>query len=237
MQQRTGRWMLACALAGAIAAAATPSLAQGGGIDPADFVAVIDNPYWPLIPGTTFVYESESDDEVGRVEIAVTHATREILGVTCTVVFDRAFENGLLVERTYDWYAQDVDGNIWYFGEYSEEIDPNGAVIGTEGSWEAGVDGAEPGIIMPAHPQAGDSYYQEYYEGEAEDEAKILRTHVDMSTNFGEFEDCLKTKEYTKLSPGDVEHKFYCPGIGLVRVEELKEKTTIEELVDVIAGP
>ena len=212
------------------------ALAQEVVIDPADFGTVIDNPYWPLVPGTTFVYEAESDGELARIETEVTHMTKEILGVTATVILDRAWVDGVLEERTYDWYAQDLKGNIWYLGEATEELDPSGNVISTAGSWEAGVNGAEPGIIMLADPKVGISYRQEFLEGEAEDEARILKLNARVSTEFGDFEGCLKTKEYTRLSPGEVEHKYYCPGVGLVLVEELKGKTVFEKLIEII-GP
>ncbi len=142
-----------------------------------DFVSVIDNPYMPLEPGTTFVYEAETADEFILNNITVTDETKEIMGVSCTVVYDVEWVNGLLTEETYDWYAQDADGNVWYFGEATIEYlyDDAGILIGTstEGSWEAGVDGATPGIVMLATPKPGISYRQEFYEGEAEDMGKF----------------------------------------------------------------
>src|SRR5919109_412939 len=150
--------------------AAPPTL-----IDPDNFVRVIDNPYFPLEPGTKFIYEGESEGTPTREVMTVTSETKEILGVTTTVVHHLAYEDKVLVEETFDWFAQDVDGNVWYFGEDTKEFDENGNVISTEGSWEAGVDGAEAGIIMLADPQVGDRYYQEFYRGEAEDQAKVLQ--------------------------------------------------------------
>jgi hypothetical protein len=211
--------------------------------DPDDFEkgAAIDNPYWPLIPGTTFVYEAEVEDEIETNTVTVTHKKKKILGVTCVVVLDMEYEDDLLVERTYDWYAQDKEGNIWYFGEDSESYeyddDDNLIEVSDEGSWEAGVDGALPGIIMLGDPQIGDAYRQEYYEDEAEDMAKVLRVDATVCTGLGCCEDCLVTKEWTPLEPGEVEHKHYAPGVGLVLISELSGgKTKQVELVEII-GP
>ena len=127
-------------------------------IEPADFTTKIDNEYFPLKPGTTFVYEGAAE----RGEMTVTHDTKKVMGVECVVVDDRAWEDGKLIERTYDWFAQDKQGTVWYFGEDTKEYE-NGKVVSTKGSWEAGVDGAKPGIIMHADPKVGQSYRQEYY--------------------------------------------------------------------------
>ena len=203
-----------------------------------DFVSQIDNPYMPLEPGTTFVYEAETEDEFVLNNITVTDETKEIIGVSCTVVYDVEWVNGLLSEETYDWYAQDTSGNVWYFGETTTEYlyDDAGVLIGTstEGSWEAGVDGATPGIVMLADPLPGISYRQEFYEGVAEDMGKVLRLNARVSVDYGNFDGCLKTREWTPLNPGVIEHKYYAPGIGLVFIEELKGKTVKVELVDVI---
>lgn len=213
-------------------------------IDPADFVGVIDNQYMPLTPGTTFIYEAETEDELTRDVIFVTHETKEILGVTCTVVqdtetvFDEVSPGGRVEEDTEDWFAQDVQGNVWYFGEFTTayEYDDEGNLIATsnEGSWEAGVDGALPGIVMQADPQPGESYRQEFFEGEAEDMAKVLRLNASVSVPYGDFEDCLETKEWTPLELGHIEQKFHAPGVGLVLVLEHHGKILRVELVDVI---
>jgi hypothetical protein len=201
-------------------------------IDPADFVGVIDNPYFPLTPGTTFTYEAETEDGLEKDVVTVTHDTKEILGVTCTVVRDTATLDNVIEEDTFDWYAQDKEGNVWYFGEFTTQFE-NGVPVGNAGSWEAGVDGAQPGIIMLADPQPGVSYRQEFLAGVAEDMAKVLRLNARVSVPYGDFESCLETKEWTPLEPGQIEHKFYARGVGLVLVEELKGKTVREELVDV----
>jgi hypothetical protein len=198
-------------------------------IIPADFVANITNQYLPLTSGTTFIYEGEEDGEHVRIEVYVTHETREILGVTCTVVRDTVWVDGELEEDTLDWYAQDKDGNIWYFGEDSKEID-EGVVVSTEGSWEAGVDGAKPGILMKGSPQIGDTYRQEYYWGEAEDMAEVLSLSESVAVPYGSYTNCLQTKEWNPLEPGVTEHKYYAPGVGLlleVVVEGGKERVEL----------
>jgi hypothetical protein len=161
------------------------------------------------------IFEGATDEGSERVETYVTHDTKRILGVNCVVVRDRVLADGELVEETLDWYAQDRSGNVWYFGEDSREYD-EGALVGTKGSWEAGVDGAVGGIIMPAHPQAGDSYQQEYYAGEAEDMAKVVSLTESAAVPFGSFDNLLKTEEWTPLEPGIVEQKYYASGVGLV---------------------
>lgn len=201
-------------------------------IDPANFVEDIDNPFHPLPPGTTYVYEGETEDGLVHEEVYVTHNTRVILGVTCTEVRHREWEDGTLVEDTLDWFAQDVDGNVWYFGEFATEFD-NGD-ISHEGSWEAGVDGAKPGIIMLADPQHGRSYRQEFSEGIAEDMGKVLRLNASVSIEYGDFDGVLETKEWSPLEPGHVEHKYYAEGIGLVLVREQKSGKILIELVDIL---
>jgi hypothetical protein len=198
-------------------------------INPANFVAAITNQFFPLTPGTTFIYEGEEDGESERNEVYVTHETKEILGVTCIVVQDRVWVEGDLEEETFDWYAQDTDGNVWYFGEDSREMS-NGVVVSTEGSWEAGVDGAQPGIIMQANPQVGDSYRQEYYWGEAEDWAEVVSLSESVTVPYGFYTNCLQTKEWTPLEPGVTEHKYYAPGVGVVlevTVEGGKERVEL----------
>jgi len=207
-------------------------------IEPANFVSGIDNPYFPLTPGTTFIYEAETEDGLARNVTFVTHETKLILGVTCTVVQDTVTLDGRIEEDTEDWFAQDADGNVWYFGEFTTayEYDDQGNQTGTsnEGSWEAGVEGALPGIVMQADPQPGESYRQEFLEGEAEDMAKVLRLNASVSVQYDDFEDCLETKEWTPLELGHVEQKFYAPGVGLVLVLEHHGKIVRVELVDVI---
>jgi hypothetical protein len=201
-------------------------------IDPADFVSGIDNPYFPLTPGTTFTYRAETADGVETDVVTVTHSTKVILGVTCTVVTDQSTLDGVIEEDTIDWYAQDKDGNVWYFGEDTTQFE-NGEPVGHVGSWEAGVNGAEPGIVMLADPRPGASYRQEFLAGVAEDMAKVERLNARVSVPYGDFEDCLVTKEWSPLEPGAIERKFYARGVGLVLVEEHKGKTVRSELVDI----
>src|SRR5215213_2605195 len=193
-------------------------------IDPAEFTTKIDNEYFPLKPGTTFVYQGGTE----RDQMAVTHHTKKIMGVECIVVDDRGYEAGKLIEKTFDWYAQDKKGNVWYFGENTKEYE-NGKVVSTKGSWEAGVDGAKPGIIMQADPKVGQSYRQEYYVGRAEDMAKVVSLNESATVPYGSFHQVLVTKEFTPLEPGYVEHKYYAAGVGQVSGGGL-------ELVDVKHG-
>jgi hypothetical protein len=192
----------------------------GGGfyaplIEPANFVPLIDNPFLPLTPGKTFVYEGQTGRGTERVDFMVTHETVEILGVTCTVVHDIASVNGVVEEDTFDWFAQDVLGNVWYFGELSFDHE-EGQVVGMEGSWKAGEDFAKPGIVMLAAPQAGRTYRQEFLLGEAEDAATVLSLDAPASVPYGSFPHCLQTADFTPIEPDALEHKFYAPGVGLV---------------------
>ena len=183
--------------------------------DPDAFVEGIDHPYLGFEVGRTMRYRGETDEGVEIIEVTVTADTKTILGVDATVVHDQVFLEGDLIEDTYDWYAQDEGGNVWYLGEDSKEIE-DGEVVSTEGSWEAGVDGAQAGILMWASPQRGRAYYQEYYEGEAEDEARVLSFDEFVSVAAGDFDHCWKTQEWTKLEPTAMEFKFYAPGVGMV---------------------
>ncbi|MBM4444296.1 MAG: hypothetical protein FJ020_03195 [Chloroflexi bacterium] len=201
-------------------------------IDPADFVAAIDSQYLPLIPGTTFIYEGQTGDGAERNEVYVSHQTKEILGVSCVEVRDRVWLEGDLIEDTLDWYAQDKDGNVWYFGEDSKEYH-SGKVVSTAGSWEAGVNGAKPGIIMEANPEIGDSYRQEYYKGEAEDMAEVLGLDESVAVAYGSFNSCLKTKEYSPLERGVVENKYYASGVGNILTITVKGGSERSELVGI----
>jgi hypothetical protein len=182
-------------------------------IDPANFVATVDNKYWPLEPGTAFHYEGtrgttpQIDDEV------VTHRTVRILGIRCTVVRDTVSEKGRAVERTFDYYAQDKQGNVWYLGEDSFERE-HGRFVKASDSWRSGVDGAEPGIIMPADPRPGESYRQEYYPaGEALDQARVLGVRGPVEVPYGRFEHALVTSEFSPVEP-QTEEKYYVAGVG-----------------------
>jgi len=185
-------------------------------IDPANFLAVIDNPYFPLKPGTTFVYEGKTDAGDEHVEVVVTSDTRVSMGVTCIVVKDTVSIDGVVTEDTLDWYAQDKQGNVWYFGEDTKEY-LDGKVSSTAGTWEAGVHGAFPGIIMEANSAVGDTYRQEYYKGQAEDWASVLSLSESATVPYGSYTDMIMTNEWNALdSPPVYEHKYYAKGIGMV---------------------
>jgi hypothetical protein len=218
----------------ALAQKATPSPAidYNPVFDPANFVTRIDNRYMPLTPGTTLVYQGTKDKELQRNEVAVTNETKTILGVQCVVVRDRVTVKGELTEDTLDWYAQDKDGNVWYFGEASKSIE-NGKVTSTEGSWEAGIDGAQPGIVMPADPNVGDRYRQEYYAGKAEDMAQVIELGGPGTVSYGHFDNVLVTKEWSPLESNVVEHKTYAPGVGLMLAESVQGEQERLELIDV----
>jgi hypothetical protein len=194
------------------------SLPQGSEpveLDPADFTNRIDNPYWPMAPGSKWVYRGEEGGSEVQVEVTVTNKRKQVEGVEARVLLDVVTGNGKLIERTYDWYAQDSAGNVWYLGEDTKEYE-NGKVVSTGGAWESGVDGAEAGIIMPGKPRVGLSYRQEYYEGEAEDEARVVGLNEKVEVPFGRFQDVLKTEDTTPLEPNLVENKYYARGVGPV---------------------
>jgi len=163
--------------------------------------------------------------------VTVLDETKVVMGVETRVVHDVVTEDGELVEDTHDWYAQDAEGNVWYFGEKTKEFE-NGKVATTAGSWEAGVDGAQPGILVPAAPKVGATYRQEYYEGEAEDAAAVLSLDEKAEVPFGAFDGVLMTKDFTPLQPEILEHKFYARGVGLVLALAISGGSGREELVE-----
>jgi hypothetical protein len=219
----------------------TPVIDPGDGghyapeIDPANFVAGIDNPYMPWIAGSRWVYRGEADGEPERTVVVVTNRHKTIQGIEATVVHDRVFSSGELKEDTYDWYAQDGDGNVWYLGEDTKEYE-DGKVASTEGSWEAGVDGALPGIVMPADPSVGHAYRQEYYAGEAEDMGEIIDVGGSVGVPAGHYDDVVTTKDWTPLEPDAIEQKMYAPGVGVVREELVAGGDELNELVEFTTG-
>jgi len=226
--------LVAAACGGGGGGSQASSLPQGSepaSLDPADFTTRIDNPYWPMTPGSRWVYsETDAEGNVQQVEVTVTSETKTILGIDARVVHDVVTEDGELVEDTYDWYAQDAEGNIWYLGEDTKEYG-NGKLKSTEGSWEAGVDGAQPGIILPGRPAVGMSYRQEYLEGQAEDAAEVQSLDETATVPYGSFDGVLMTKDYTPLTPDLVEHKFYARGVGPVLALTVSGGSDREELV------
>jgi hypothetical protein len=201
-------------------------------VDPADFVSVVDNPYWPLKPGTAFHFEGvrgttpQTDDEL------VTHRTERILGIEATVVRDTVSERGRPIERTLDFYAQDKQGNVWYLGEDSFELQ-HGRFVKASDSWRSGVDGAKPGIIMPADPRPGDTYRQEYYSpGEALDQAHVLGRRGRVKVPYGTFCHPLVTREFSPLEP-QTEQKYYVAGLGEILERVVKGHHEEFQLVSV----
>ena len=201
-------------------------------LDPSMFAGVpLDHPFWPMAPGSRWVYrETDADGVEQQVEVTVTDKTRDIAGIPATEVHDLVTEDGEPVEDTLDWYAQDTLGNLWYLGEDTKEYE-NGKVVSTEGSWEAGVDGAQAGIILPAEPQVGQAYRQEYYAGQAEDKAEILALDKHVEVPFGTFDDVLQTRDFTPLEPDVEEHKFYARGVGPVEVRQTSGGSSHEVLL------
>jgi hypothetical protein len=195
-----------------------PPLPQGSEpvrLDPADFATRIDNRYWPMTPGSRWVYRERGENgRTQRVTVTVAHRTRKVAGVRARIVHDVVTQGGRLVEDTHDWYAQDRAGNVWYLGEDTTEHQNGGST--REGSWEAGRDGAQAGVIMSAHPRPGLRYRQEYYAGHAEDRAEVASLHGRARVPYGRFEDVLVTRDSNPLSRGPAEHKYYAKGVGPV---------------------
>jgi hypothetical protein len=216
-----------------------PAYVAGGPIvrelDPADFVAGVNNPYFPLPIGRTLVYEGIKDGQTQIDTVTVTSQTKVILGITATVVSDVATHDGTVLERTSDWYAQDKQGNVWYLGEDTVHFLANGKGD-TSGSWEAGVRGAIPGIVMEAHPQIPDAYRQEYLAGEAEDTAWVVLVGGTITVPYGKLRNTLVTLEATRLEPGAYDQKVYAPGIGIVSEQALTGDPETARLVSV-SGP
>jgi hypothetical protein len=194
-----------------------PQGAEPVNLDPKDFTTRIDNPYWPMDPGKRWTYREVDEQGVElKVVVTVSDQTEKMAnGVTARVVRDTVTEDGELIEDTFDWYAQDKGGNIWYLGENTAEFD-KGKLVTKEGSFEAGVDGALPGIIMPADPKDGMQYRQEYYKGKAEDNGEVLSTDEMAQSPFGHFDNALLTKDTISIEPNVLEYKLYAKGIGPV---------------------
>jgi hypothetical protein len=209
-----------------------PTGADPVNLDPADFSANITNPYWPMKPGTRWIYRSvETGSDPQDVVIVATTATKKLAnGITARVVRDTASSKGQIIEDTLDWYAQDSEGNVWYMGEDTAEFE-KGKIVSRDGSWEAGVGGALPGIIVPAQPQVGQKYRQEYKKGEAEDNGEVLATTHRVEVKGGSFEDALVTMDTSTIEPDVVEYKFYAPGIGPLLAMDISGGAGREELV------
>jgi len=186
----------------------------------------VTNPFFPLPVGATWRYEGEVAEGTEVIVVQVLEETRMVAGIEARVVRDRVYLAGELIEDTKDWYAQDAAGNVWYLGEETAEYE-NGQIVSTEGAWETGVDGARAGIIMPANPAVGQAYYQEFYEGEAEDRGKVLGINETVTVPAGSYSGCVKTEDTTPLEPDVLEYKYYCPGVGTVLEVDLEEDAQI----------
>ena len=226
---RAATWMVATSLL-----TLTPAFAGqkpkdwNPGIDPAQFVGGADNPYFPLSPRSLY-YRGATADGIETLRIDVTRQTKNILDVRTTVVIETAALNGQTVEIAENWFAQDRDGNVWYFGESTQDFQ-NGAPSGTGGSWEAGVNEARPGIVMKAHPMSGDTYFQEFAPGVAQDMASVI-SNTKTATVLGRtLDNVLLTKEWTSLEPSSVEHKSYAPGLGLILEEKRGARLELIEM-------
>jgi hypothetical protein len=242
MGTRMRRTFGAAALAGTLGvwimsagpARATPPPSQYEPVlDPAHFVSVIDNPYYPLPVGRTLVYRGMRDGQIQIDRVTVLSRTRVVEGVTATVVRDVAKHGKTLLEKTFDWFAQDDQGVVWYLGENTKAYRPNGTVD-TSGSWEAGVNDAEPGIVMEADPQVPDGYRQEYLAGEAEDTAWIIDRGGAVSVPYGTLRHALTTLEFARIEPDVIDEKVYAPGIGIVREVARDGDQEVAKLIKVI---
>jgi hypothetical protein len=216
---------------------AAPKLPTGADpvkLDPAEFTSDITNPYWPMKPGTRWTYRSvEAGEPPQDIVIVATADTKKLAnGVTARVVRDTARSEGEIIEDTLDWYAQDAEGNVWYMGEETAEFE-DGKIVTRAGSWEAGADGALPGIMLPAHPQIGQKYRQEYKKGEAEDNGEVLATNHLVEVEAGNYEDAVVTMDTTAIEPDVVEYKFYAPDIGPLLALDISGGAGREELVKV----
>lgn len=226
----------AAACGGGAPVSGLPRGSEPDTLDPDDFRDRIDHPYWPMAPGNRWVYrERDGEGSEQRVVVTVLPETRTILGIEATVVHDVVTEEGRLVEDTFDWYAQDKEGNVWYLGEATKEYE-DGRLRTTAGSWEAGVDGAQPGIILPAHPRPGLSYRQEYYAGQAEDAAEVLSVEEKAEVSYGAFDHVLLTKELTPLEPKLLEYKLYARGVGPVLAVTVSGGSDRQELLSFRRG-
>ncbi len=198
------------------------------GITGEDLSPSSSNALFPAAPGTKWTYEGETEDGTERTEIEVLEETREVWGVEAAVIRDTVYLEGEVIEDTWDWFAEDAEGNVWYLGEETYEYE-DGEVACDCGSWESGVDGALPGMIIPAQPEVGQSYYQEYQIGEAEDRGEIVEVGVTVTVAAGRFEDCVITRDTSAINPTADETKTLCPGVGVVLEEAEDERVELVE--------
>ena len=216
------------------AAAGASAVSDLPPFDPGNFVTGVDNQRFPLPLGRRLIYKGTEDGEPETVITDVTRDHKTILGVSVVVVLDRVFLSGKLKEKTFDWYAQDRQGNVWYFGEDTKEFE-NGRVVSTAGSFEAGEHGAQAGIIMRVHPKLGQITPQEFAPGVAEDKARIIGLDATVTAPYGTVRHCIKTAEFTDLEPDAVEYKLYCPGIGITRERDVRGGTVQTALTRIVS--
>jgi hypothetical protein len=201
-----------------------------------DFSARVDNPWYPLLPGSVYVYQGVKGGQQSRDVLTVTHRTTKVDDVSCIVVQDRLYLNGHLGERTTEWYSQDKQGNVWYFGEDTAELDKTGHITTTSGTWRAGVNGAMPGIYMYATPRVGWSAREEFDKGQAQDQFQVLSRHARVKVPYITSTQGLLTKEWSPLEPGGLDHKIYVRGIGDVLEITVKGPTEKASLVSFKKG-
>ena len=206
----------------------SPSPAASGQIDPSQFSATVDNPWFPLKPGTVTTYVGTKDGKRAVDVVTVTHDVVLVDGVPCVAIADRLTLDGVLEERTTDYYTQDKSGNVWYFGELTSQLDTKGNVVSREGSWQAGLDGAQPGIYMDAAPKPGDTFIQEFYKGHAEDHFRVKVLAASVTVPYGAFTNAVMTEEWTPLEPDVLDHKYYVRNLG--QVKEVSVKGPLERL-------
>jgi hypothetical protein len=223
---------LVVGLAWALLAAGTGA----SGTPPVTYTARVNNPWYPLRPGSVYVYRGEKDGKRSRDVLAVTHATRIVDGAVCIVIQDRLYLDGRLEERTTEWYSQDNHGNVWYFGENTAELGKNGHVTTRSGSWTAGLDGARPGIYMYAVPRVGQSGFQELLKGQAEDRFQVVSLHHPVNVPYVSSTAGVLTKEWSPLEPGVLDHKIYVRGIGDVLEETIRGGSERAALVSFARG-
>ena len=220
--------LVALALSLAAPVAGAPS--TGG------FSAHVTNTWFPLVPGSIYVYRGIKDGKASREVMTVSHEVRTVDGAPCAVVKDKLYLRGRLEERTTDWYTQDRGENVWYYGEETAELDVHGRVKSTEGTWLAGRNGAKPGIYFPGHPKVGQSARQEYYKGHAEDHFRVVRFRAAVKVPWGSTKNALLTKEWTPLEPAVLDHKFYVRGVGNVLEQSVKGPNERNALVSFKRG-
>jgi len=227
---------VAIALAAGWGSASTTQSASATSAKRSGFSPNVTNTWFPLRPGSVYRYRGVKDGQPSREVMTVTHRTKMIDGARCVAVSDLLYIRGRLGERTTDYYTQDAKGNVWYFGEKTAELDANGHVTSTSGSWMAGVHGAKPGIFMFAHPRPGLSARQEYLKGEAEDHFEVVSMRQTAVVPYGTFRGAMLTKEWTPLEPGVIDHKYYVRGIGTALEQTVRGGNERNELVSFRRG-